>query len=189
MNWLAHLHLSGTCPATRIGNLLPDLVPLPVLQDLPAIFSPGIQMHRAIDAFTDSHAIFRQSRGRVGGELARYSPILIDVFYDHFLARNWVSYSAISLARFVDEFHASIKSYRGVLPEVVMQKLERIRDDGFLYSYYETEGIAVALDRISLRMKRPVNLRAGVDGLLAQYDLFAEDFRAFYPQLRAHLGQ
>lgn len=121
--------------------------------------------------------------------MARYSPILIDVFYDHFLARNWASYSVISLARFVDEFHASIESYRGVLPEVVMHKLERIREDGFLHSYYETEGIAVALDRISQRMKRPVNLRAGVDGLLAQYNLFAEDFRAFYPQLRAHVVQ
>jgi len=84
MNWLSHLYLSEPNPAFRIGNLLPDLAPMSALSDLPSEFLRGIKQHRRIDAFTDSHAIFRRSISRVGPEFRRYGGILVDIFLRSF---------------------------------------------------------------------------------------------------------
>lgn len=183
MNWLAHLHLSDPAPAARIGNLLPDILRGPELSLLPEIFTAGIRHHRAIDAFTDSHPVFRRSTRRIDPPLRRYGAILVDVFYDHFLARHWEDFSAVPLKEFVHEFHASIDGFQDRLPEQAYERLAGIRDEGLLLSYREIEGIRWALERISGRLRRPVDLAPAVDLLLARYEDFDGDFREFYPLL------
>lgn len=187
MNWLAHIQLSGDSPATRIGNLIPDLVRVSELAGLSEQFAEGIRLHRLIDSYTDRHPVFRQSVARINGPLRRYGSILVDLFYDHFLACEWSSYSAIPLEDVVGDFHRSIDSFRTVLPESVYERLAQIRDEGYLLSYASEPGIALALLRLSSRLRRPVDLVAGVDHLRAHYELFAADFRDFYPQLIGHI--
>src|SRR5215208_1187298 len=97
MNWLAHLLLSEPTPHFRIGNLLPDLLNHRELQAVHSRFKSGIDCHRLIDRFTDSHPVVRRSRERFGPTYRRFSGILVDIFYDHFLAQTWSSYSEISL--------------------------------------------------------------------------------------------
>ena len=186
MNWLAHLHLSDPLPATRIGNLLPDILRGPELQLVPEEFAAGIRHHQIIDAYTDSHPVFRESARRIEPPLRRYGAILVDVFYDHFLACHWADYSSAELDDFVAGFHASIDDFRDRLPEQAYVRLAAIRDEGWLLSYRQIEGIRAALDRISGRLRRPVDLTPGVDMLLARYEDFAGDFRKFYPQLISH---
>lgn len=188
MNWLAHLHLSAPSPAARIGNLLPDILRGPELALLPEIFAAGIRHHRAIDACTDSHPVFRRSTRRIDPPLRRYGAIFVDVFYDHFLACQWAEYSPVPLEAFVDDFHASIDGFRDRLPEQAFERLAGIRDEGLLLSYREIDGIRLALDRISGRLRRPVDLAPAVDELLARYDDFAGDFREFYPLLALQVG-
>ena len=89
MNWLAHLHLSEPTSAFRLGNVLPDLVPARDLANLPEAFQRGIKCHHRIDAFTDAHPKFRQSVARLSPRFRRFGGIIVDVFYDHFLAVNW----------------------------------------------------------------------------------------------------
>jgi hypothetical protein len=89
MNWLAHLFLSDPEPACRIGNLLPDFLSANVLAGLPAAFQRGIAQHRRIDAYTDAHPVFRRSVQRFAPPFRRYGGVLVDIFYDHFLARDW----------------------------------------------------------------------------------------------------
>ncbi len=187
MNWLAHIHLSGDSPATRVGNLIPDLVRVSELAGISEQFADGIRLHRLIDSYTDGHPVFRQSVARIDGPLRRYASILVDLFYDHFLAREWSSYSAIPLEEVVGDFHRSIDSFRTVLPGSVYERLTKIRDGGYLLSYSTEPGIEAALLRVSSRLRRPVDLSTGVDHLRVHYDLLAADFRAFYPQLIDHI--
>src|SRR4051812_17048427 len=97
MNWLAHLLLSEKTPAFWLGNLLPDLVSATVLRSLPPEFQPGIRRHLQIDAFTDSHPLFRQSILRLDPDFRRYGGIIIDILYDHFLASEWERFAAGTL--------------------------------------------------------------------------------------------
>ena len=187
MNWLAHIQLSGDSPATRVGNLIPDLVRVSELAGISEQFADGIRRHRLIDSYTDAHPVFRQSVARIDGPLRRYGSILVDLFYDHFLACEWSAYSAIPLEDVVGEFHISIDSFRTALPGPVYERLAQIRDEGYLLSYSTERGIEVALQRVSSRLRRPVDLAAGVEHLRAHYEMFAADFRNFYPQLIGHI--
>lgn len=186
MNWLAHLHLSGDSPEARIGNLLPDILNATELLEVPASFLHGIRLHKSIDAFTDSHAIFRRSAARIEAPMRRYRGILVDLFYDHFLAREWPAYSPIPLFEFVRCFHESLDHFRSELPPSAFTRLIQIRDAGYLLSYHETQGIGIALERLGHRLRKPVDLRHGVDALLSHYQEFEADFRSFYPQLVRH---
>ncbi|MEO7100157.1 MAG: ACP phosphodiesterase [Luteolibacter sp.] len=187
MNWLAHLHLSDPAPATRIGNLLPDILRVPELLLVSQEFAAGIRHHQAIDAYTDNHPVFRESTRRIDPPLRKYGAILVDVFYDHFLACNWSDYSVVPLEAFVADFHTSIDGFRDRLPEQAYARLAGIRDEGWLLSYRQIEGITSALGRISQRLRRPADLSPAVDELVARYDDFAGDFRKFYPQLAANV--
>ena len=100
MNWLAHAFLSSADTDFRLGNLLADIVKGSDLDGMPPEFLAGVRCHRAIDSFTDSHPVPRRSRVRIAGEWGRFSGILIDVFYDHFLAVNWDRYADVPLPAF-----------------------------------------------------------------------------------------
>lgn len=183
MNWLAHLLLSEPTPAFRLGNLLPDLVSGAELSGLPPEFQRGILLHRQIDAYTGSHPIFRRSLQRLRPPFRRYGGILIDVFYDHFLARDWRSFSPKSLPDFASEVYASFDRCWADLPPEIHRRLQRMRSDDLLCSYREIRGIAMALRGISGRLRRPFDLAASISILESEHDAFHEDFTAFFPDL------
>ena len=188
MNWLAHLYLSEESAAFRIGNLLPDLLPPAALAALPAEIRRGVVQHRRIDAFTDAHPVVRRSIQRVGPSFRRVGGILIDLFYDHFLARNWEDYSPIALPAFTAAVYASFEPYRDEVPPAAFYWLERMRAGDWLYAYREVDNIRLALDRLGARLRRPVPMAEAVGILEEQYDAFGADFRAFFPEVRAHVA-
>lgn len=187
MNWLAHLHLSEPTPAFRLGNLLPDLVKGPELARLPADFQPGIQRHWQIDAFTDTHPVFRRSVGRLEAPYRRFGGVLVDVFYDHILASHWPSHSAIPLPDFAAEVYAGFEPYWKVIPDLARLRLQQMQEHNWLCTYREIAGIAAVLDRIGKRLRQPIDLGHAASLLERDYDLFAADFSAFYPKLQAHV--
>jgi acyl carrier protein phosphodiesterase len=188
MNWLAHLYLSEPHPAARIGNLLPDLLPPASLAALPAIFQQGITQHRRIDAFTDSHPIVRRSIQRIDPPFRRFGGILCDIFYDHFLARDWLSYSPEPLPEFVRAIHASFDDHRASLPPDAYGHLNQIKVGNWLSSYHDLAGISRTLERIGARLRRPVSLAHATSILEHHYDALQSDFQAFFPELQAHLS-
>lgn len=187
MNWLAHLFLSEPNPGFRIGNLLPDIAPPPALKSLPADFLRGIIQHKRIDAFTDSHPIVRQSISRIKPPLRRYAPIIVDLFYDHFLSCNWAVYSSYDLQSFVSEFYASIDDFSAILAGPIHERLVRIREGNWISTYHSIEGIAAALNRTSKRLSRPVDLASAAHTLEKHHGAFETDFQLFFPQLVAHV--
>ena len=188
MNWLAHLLLSESDPAFRIGNLLPDLLNAADVAAIPPVFQRGMECHRRIDAFTDSHPVVRRSVQRVSAPHRRFGGILVDVFYDHFLSVDWKNYCAQPLEQFVADFYVSFDAQQTQLPAETFGHLQRMRAENWLCSYRELAGVQLTLERIGRRLRRQVNLGAAVTELEQQYDLLREDFGEFFPQLRAHVA-
>lgn len=192
MNWLAHVFLSERDVEFRLGNLLADVVRGAERASMSANFVRGAACHKAIDAYTDAHPIVRRSRGRVAGEYRRYSGVLVDVFYDYFLATRWDRYSPIALDTFTSGFYADVQSHPIALPAAARTMLERIMRLDLLGSYRRVDGVERALRRISTylssRWHKPFTLEQGVRDLLAHEAGFAADFDEFFPLLRAHVS-
>jgi len=187
MNWLAHLVLSEPSSAFRIGNLLPDILPWRDWQGLPAKYQAGIECHQVIDTFTDSHAIFRRSVNRIEAPFRRYAGILIDVFYDHFLARTWSRYERVPLLPFVAEFYASLSEHREELPPLAYARLLQMKAGDWLCSYRELAGVRRALAGIGTRFRKPLPLDEATIQLELHYDALQEDFAEFFPELSLHV--
>jgi len=183
MNWLAHLLLSEPTPAFRLGGILPDLVSTSLLADLPPEIQRGIQRHRQIDAYTDSHPIFLRSVRRFQPPFRRFGGILIDVFYDHFLSRDWQSFSDTLLPEFASEFYASFEGLRAEIPPDAYARLQQMQAGDWLCSYVDVAGVAEALKRISSRLRRPFDLVPSISVLEHDYDSLHTDFAAFFPEL------
>jgi len=188
MNWLAHLVLSEPSPAFRIGNLLPDILSALEMGALGGEFRRGIDCHRAIDRFTDAHPVVRRSIRRIEPPFRRYGGILIDVFYDHYLACGWSDYCEIPLPEFVGAVQASFEAQRGALPLLAYARLQQIKAGGWLASYQDLGGVRRALEGIGARLRRPCELGRATAQLEIHYEALRQDFREFFPELRAYVA-
>lgn len=187
MNWLAHLYLSEPETEFRLGNLLADQVRGPDRTRMSPTFLRGVACHQVIDAFAESHPVVKRSRQRIGPEQRRFSGILVDVFYDHFLARNWAEYSTTPLPQFTHGAYADFTPHISTLPEEARITLERIIEHDWLTSYREIAGIEDVLERLSgrltERLNRPMALHSAVKDLQTHYGEFEADFQEFFPKL------
>jgi acyl carrier protein phosphodiesterase len=192
LNWLAHVFLSEPSLEFQLGNLLADVVRGPQRDAMSPDFVRGAACHKAIDAFTDAHPVVKRSRARIGSEHRRFSGVLVDVFYDYCLARNWERYSPLSLAAYTAAFYANIQAHPIQLPPNARTMLERIVRYDLLGSYVRVAGVERALGRISAylssRWQKQFALEQGVRDLLAHESAFAADFDEFFPALRAHVA-
>lgn len=190
MNWLAHAFLSDTDPEFRLGNMLADVVKGRDLAAMPPAFQRGAACHRAIDAFTDAHPVHRRSRARVSPAWRRFSGILVDVFYDHFLAANWGTYAREPLPAFTSAVYISLARYEPLLPEHARPVARVMAAQDHLGAYARVAGVEAALWRISRRLNmrtgRSIALDAATSELTANYESLAQDFREFFPPLTAH---
>lgn len=193
MNWLAHAFLSEDDVEFRLGNLLADLVKGRQREGMSEAFRRGMRCHQLIDAFTDYHPIVHRSHGRIGEGYAHLKGILVDVFYDHFLALDWDRYSPEALDSFTARFYAEILAHPLPLPPEAQASVDRMIADDRLGSYRRLDGIEAALRRVSMRLTerlgRPFALESAVPELVANFDGLAEDFREFFPQLQARVRE
>lgn len=184
MNYLAHALLAGPQPASRLGGMLGDFVKGP-LGSLSVRYPPdvvaGIALHRRIDCYADTHAAFCRSRRRVSGLRRRFSGVMVDMFYDHFLAVHWSDFCAQPLDAFAAETYALLTQNESLLPPRLADALPRMRAGDWLYSYRNIEAIGIALDRIAaFRLRRENTLAGAVHELALEYSAYLADFRAFF---------
>src|ERR1051325_10142199 len=100
MNYLAHLFLAEDDPESLLGNLLGDFVKGAKKDDYPDSIRRGIELHRKVDRFTDAHRVVRSSLSLISPARRRFAGVLVDIFYDHLLAKDWQIYSSVPLATF-----------------------------------------------------------------------------------------
>jgi acyl carrier protein phosphodiesterase len=184
MNYLAQLFLAGPEPPALLGALMGDFVkgPLDGRRYPPAI-TRALVLHRRIDTFTDAHPVTAVSRARIAPERRRFAGIMVDLFYDHYLARHWEEHAREPLSAFTARVYTLLERHRSVLPERLRWIAPRMAESDWLASYARVESIHAVLDRMSVRLKR-VNRLAGAGAELeANYAGLETDFRGFFPEL------
>jgi len=189
MNFLAHIYLSGDNDLVKIGNFMADGIHGKNFDAFPMEIQKGIILHRAIDTFTDAHPIFRQSTKRLHANYHHYSGIIADIFYDHFLAKNWSIYSDEKLDHFTERFYQSLRDNYHSLNEKTQKMLPYLRAQNWLLSYQTIEGIENVLTKMDTRMKRDSNMRFSVAELRTFYTEFENEFTTFFEEIKAHSNQ
>jgi len=186
MNFLAHLWLAGPEDGMRLGAVAGDFVKGPLPAGLPADIAAGAGLHRAIDAFADRHPAFLRSRARISAPRRRFAGVMVDMFYDHFLAAQWDDYHPEEpLAVFAARQYALLRAHLHRLPERSHTVVTRMSEGDWLSSYAQVETIEFALDRIAGRLRRPEAFLGCGEELRWDYAAFAEDGAQFLHEARA----
>jgi len=186
MNFLAHIYLSGDDDLIKIGNFMADGIRGHDYLDYPPKVQKGIILHRAIDTFTDAHPIFRKSKHRLHEKYGHYSGVIIDIFYDHFLAKNWSVYSNEKLETTAQNFYESLKSNYELLTERTKGMMPYMIARNWLVSYASIEGLAMILFQMDHRTKNRVDMHLSINELKEFYAEFEEEFTSFFEELRLH---
>ena len=184
MNFLAHIYLSGDNELLKIGNFMGDGVRGNDYLDYPEEIQRGIILHRAIDTFTDAHPIFRKSKHRLHEKYGHYSGVIIDILYDHFLAKNWTLYSNESLEDFVTNFYKSLENHYAILNKKTKNLMPYMIKNNWLGSYATVAGIEVILFQMDYRTKHRVNMQEAIVELKNFYTEFEKEFTAFFEELK-----
>jgi len=187
MNYLAHIFLSCDNEDLLIGNFIADSISINDVASLSEEVQAGVNLHRKIDTFTDTHAIVRKATKRLMPHHRKYSPVVIDVLYDHLLANNWESYSKYSLPDYAQYVYDIFSRRMDEMPPRLKKNLPRMIEHDWLNNYKSIEGIKFTLDKMDVRTRFPSNFGGAVDHLLEDYDLFTEEFNAFFPDIIAYV--
>lgn len=183
MNYLAHLYLSGNSDEIMLGNFIGDFVKGNKFQDYPEKIAYGIRLHRQIDSFTDQHLDVKTCINLLKPGYGRYSGIITDVFFDHFLAKNWIEYSESSLRQFARHAHSVMLTNFYLLPLRVKQFLPFLIRHRRLESYASQEKLQDVLEIMSRRTSLPNNVNWAMLILNEEYAQFEELFRSFFADL------
>ena len=183
MNFLAHIYLSGNNDFQKIGGLMADGIRGKEYENFPKDIQRGIILHRAIDTFTDAHSVFRVSKQRLHEQYGHYSGVIIDVFYDHFLAKNWSNYSDEKLSDFVNRFYKSLDDNFEILTLKTQNMLPYMKQGNWLYNYQFIDEIERVLFQMDNRTKHNSNMGASVKELKEYYTEFEQEFTLFFSEL------
>lgn len=183
MNFLAHIFLSGNNDLIKIGNFMANGIRGNDYLNYPEEIQKGILLHRAIDTFTDAHPIWRQSKHRLHERYGHYSGVIIDILYDHFLAKNWNNYSNVPLVDFVEQFYQSLRDNYGLLSAKTKKIMPYMIESNWLVSYETIAGIERILFQMDYRTKHKANMQNAVEELKEYYIEFEEEFTLFFQDL------
>jgi acyl carrier protein phosphodiesterase len=186
MNFLAHAYLSGDDPDVLFGNFVADGIKGSAAFTFPENVQKGIRLHREIDHYTDTHPIFKHSVGQLQPNFRKYSVVIVDIYYDHFLARNWDHYSQVELRVFAAKvYRILMKRYR-ILPPRTKRALPYMIAQNWLVGYADFNGLQRIFDGMSRRARFNSGMEKSVDFLKANYDIFEKDFLTFFPDISEH---
>ncbi len=183
MNFLAHIYLSGNDNELIIGNFIADGIKGKKYKKFSSGIQKGILLHREIDTFTDAHPIVRQSTKRLHKNYGHYSGIIVDILYDHFLAKNWSRYSDIPLNVFVENFYQLLRDSFDLLPSRIQKMMPYMIADNWLLSYATIDGISKILFQMNYRTQNKSKMNLAVGELEEYYNEFETEFTTFFDEL------
>jgi acyl carrier protein phosphodiesterase len=189
LNFLAHIYLSGDSDEIKVGNFIGDYVKGRNYENYPDLVRKGILLHRKIDSFTDSHPIVIQSQRHLKKRFRRYSGVIVDIFYDHFLASEWSTFSKHPLRQYVINMYEALVAHYFLLPDEIKTFLPFFIINNWLESYTSIEGIEGVLRRMTKRTSLPNETTFAIYELRKNYHLFKEDFMDYFPQLVAYVEE
>ncbi|SDF02179.1 Acyl carrier protein phosphodiesterase [Cellulophaga baltica] len=189
MNFLAHIYLSFDDNEITLGNFIADSIRGNKYKHLPERVQKGIKLHRFIDTFTDAHPTVRKSTKRLHENYSHYSGVIVDIFYDHFLAKNWSTYSDVPLEIFVDNFYDLLEDNYEILPDTTKHMMPYMIADNWIFNYSKLEGIGRVLNGMNRRTKNKSKMNFAILDLEEHYDEFEKEFTSFFEELVTYSKQ
>lgn len=183
MNFLAHLYLSGNDEEIIIGNFIADHVKGKAIEKFSDGIRSGILLHREIDAFTDSHPIFLQSKHRLSENYHKYAGVITDMFYDHYLSSTWNDYSNESIDSFTSRMYKIVMKKYLILPTKTKYLLPFMAKNNWLKAYGTFEGLERALKGMEKRTPFDSGMGNAIVDLKKDYSLYLDEFKEFFPQI------
>lgn len=183
MNYLAHLFLSCQDDDLMIGNFIADSIRNKEVANYPLSIQQGILLHRKIDSFTDTHPIVKQGTRRLHPQHHKYSPVVIDVFFDNLLANNWALYASESLSDFAHRMYQVLLDRQTDLPLKMQKYVPNMIENDWLQKYGTWEGLQYTFERMDQRTKFPSNFANAVSHLQADYEIYNQEFNLFFPDV------
>jgi len=187
MNHLAHFILSGTDQDIIIGNFITDYIRKSDVKDYSFAIQKGISRHRRIDSFTDGHALVKSANKRMRPLQQKYTPVVMDVCFDHLLARNWSTFSDISLREYADYIYEILIDRKSDLPERLQASIKGMIEGDWLYSFRSKKGLAYTFSLLKRRLKFDNRIEAAADDLYKEYDFYNLTFLSFFKELQAEI--
>lgn len=186
MNFLGHIYLTKSDKNLLLGNFIADSIKGNSYLKYPKDIQKGVLLHRFIDSYTDSHPSFRNSTAKLHANFSHYSGVLVDVFYDHFLAKNWQDYHPTPLKDFIQEFYNYIQQhYHSMTPEM-QYMFPYMKDNNWLLRYTTIDGIEKTLTEMGNRIGKQYKLELSVKNLRENYKEFYNDFNIFITDIEFH---
>ncbi|MFT4849361.1 MAG: acyl carrier protein phosphodiesterase [Sediminicola sp.] len=186
MNFLAHIYLSGEDEGITIGNFIADGIKGKKYMKYPAKIQKGILLHRSIDSYTDHHPTVRLSTARLHKNYGHYSGVIVDILYDHYLAKNWEKYHSTPLEEYIENFYELLRSNYEILPARIKKMMPYMISDNWLLSYATVPGIGKILSQMNVRTKGISKMNFAVLELEEYYSEFEDEFTSFFADLITH---
>jgi acyl carrier protein phosphodiesterase len=183
MNYLAHLYLAQDSAELMIGSILGDFVKGRLKDQYPNEIQHGIELHRKIDSYTDSHVMTQASRQLYSPERRRFAGIIVDLCYDHFLYRHWTRFADTARGPFISNAYELLKTHQAMLPRRLQAMIPFMIRDDWLGSYRDLSGVEQALGRLSKRVTNGDRLPGAIDEIKAHYRKLETNFLTFFPDL------
>lgn len=183
MNFLAHIYLSQNNDNIKIGNFIADSIRGKKYKKYPEEIQRGILLHRNIDTFTDAHPTVRKSTKRLHKNYGHYSGVIVDILYDHFLAKNWSQYSNVPLSDYVNSFYDLLEDNYDILPENIQRLMPYMIQENWLLRYASIDGIKATLEGMNRRTKNRSKMNLAIVELREFYDEFEAEFTSFFEEL------
>ncbi len=187
MNFLAHLYLSGSEPDLIIGNFIADMVKGSRINGYSDSVVRGILLHRDIDRFTDMHPLVSRSKQRLRKKYRLYSGVIVDMYYDHFLALNWADYSVQLLEQHVEKAYGLLEQNMEMLPPRAQEVFPYMVRNNWLVNYADLDCLPRFFGGMARRTPFDSRMEHAVEDLKQGYDLYGEEFRDFFPELVAYV--
>jgi acyl carrier protein phosphodiesterase len=189
MNFLSHLYLSGNSEGILIGNFIADSVKGSNFSQFSSEVQQGIIIHRKIDTFTDSHPIVEISKERLREKYKKYASVIVDIYYDHYLAKNWHKHSDIALNDYALNIYQLVTKNNSILPIKSAHFAKYMIEYNILYHYSKIEGIKRALKGMSQRASFVSNMEHATNELEEHYNDFENEFNAFFPDIQSYISE
>ena len=172
-----------------IGNFIADHIRGNNYEGFSKEIQQGILLHREIDTFTDAHKVVRKSKRRLHKRYRHYDGVIIDIFFDHFLAKNWANYSAIPLDVYTSSINLLFDEISSELPVKSQQFIKYMIEYNILFNYQFEEGIEKVLNGMNNRTQGKSQMNLAIEDLKILHKEFENDFTIFFKDLIAHTNQ
>lgn len=183
MNYLAHAYLSFGDAEILTGNLISDFVKGKKKFDYPARILSGINLHRAIDEFTDDHAVNKAVSKIFRPYYGLYSSALMDVVYDHFLAVE-LAESTQTFEAFTLSVYDDLEKHHHLFPAPFNNIFPYMKQHNWLFNYQFSWGIERSLEGLVHRARYLTESETAFELFNLRYDEFKAAFEAFFPALK-----